>query len=249
MIAKNHQYLGVNNAIEAVRQIGQKQRAARRVLAHAGQRQEHIDGASSPRKCCAKCRATGRSSSSPTGRNWTTRSTRTLPHCGAVTEAESPVQKAAKHLKQLLTEDHRYVFTLIQKFHTEKGSEVSEAVGPIRHHRHHRRGASQPVRYARPQHAERAAECRLHRIHRHAADGWARKRRGDVFGDYVSIYNFKQSVDDGATVPLFYENRIPELQLTNENSERGHGAAAGGSGSDEEQEQEAGAGICAGNIT
>jgi type I site-specific restriction-modification system R (restriction) subunit len=39
----------------------------------------------------------------------------------------------------------------------------------------------------------------------------------DVFGDYISIYNFKQSIDDGATVPLFYENRILELQLTNEN--------------------------------
>lgn len=38
----------------------------------------------------------------------------------------------------------------------------------------------------------------------------------NTFGDYVSIYNFKQSVDDGATVPLYYENRIPELQLKNE---------------------------------
>jgi type I restriction enzyme R subunit len=38
----------------------------------------------------------------------------------------------------------------------------------------------------------------------------------EVFGDYVSIYNFKQSVDDGATVPLYYENRIPELQLKDE---------------------------------
>jgi type I restriction enzyme R subunit len=38
----------------------------------------------------------------------------------------------------------------------------------------------------------------------------------DVFGDYISIYDFKQSVQDGATVPLYYENRIPELQLINE---------------------------------
>jgi type I restriction enzyme R subunit len=38
----------------------------------------------------------------------------------------------------------------------------------------------------------------------------------EVFGDYVSVYNFRQSVEDGATVPLYYENRIPELQLTNE---------------------------------
>ena len=38
-----------------------------------------------------------------------------------------------------------------------------------------------------------------------------------VFGDYVSVYDFQQSVADGATVPLYYENRIPELQLVNEN--------------------------------
>jgi type I restriction enzyme, R subunit len=35
------------------------------------------------------------------------------------------------------------------------------------------------------------------------------------FGDYVSVYNFSDAIVDGATVPLFYENRIPELQLTN----------------------------------
>src|SRR5438445_12998876 len=43
------------------------------------------------------------------------------------------------------------------------------------------------------------------------------ERTKQVFGDYVSIYNFKQSIDDGNTVPLYYENRIPELQLTNPN--------------------------------
>ena len=32
----------------------------------------------------------------------------------------------------------------------------------------------------------------------------------------MSIYNFRQSVEDNATVPLYYENRIPEVQLTNE---------------------------------
>ena len=37
----------------------------------------------------------------------------------------------------------------------------------------------------------------------------------EVFGDYVSIYDFQQSVEDGATVPLFYENRTPELHLDN----------------------------------
>ena len=41
------------------------------------------------------------------------------------------------------------------------------------------------------------------------------ERTKDVFGDYVSIYDFQQSVEDGATVPLFYENRTPELELIN----------------------------------
>jgi type I restriction enzyme, R subunit len=37
----------------------------------------------------------------------------------------------------------------------------------------------------------------------------------ELFGEYVSIYDFQQSIEDGATVPLFYENRTPELQLVN----------------------------------
>jgi type I restriction enzyme R subunit len=36
------------------------------------------------------------------------------------------------------------------------------------------------------------------------------------FGDYVSEYNFSQSMDDGATVPLFYEKRVPEVLIQNE---------------------------------
>lgn len=35
------------------------------------------------------------------------------------------------------------------------------------------------------------------------------------FGNYVSEYNFAQSVDDGSTVPLFYSRRVKEVWLTN----------------------------------
>ena len=41
------------------------------------------------------------------------------------------------------------------------------------------------------------------------------ERTREVFGDYVSIYDFQQSVEDHATVPLYYENRTPELRLEN----------------------------------
>ncbi len=36
-----------------------------------------------------------------------------------------------------------------------------------------------------------------------------------TFGKYVSIYDFKRAVDDGATVPLYYENRADKLNITN----------------------------------
>jgi type I restriction enzyme R subunit len=36
-----------------------------------------------------------------------------------------------------------------------------------------------------------------------------------IFGDYISRYDFKRSVDDGATVPLYYENRGEYLGLKN----------------------------------
>jgi type I restriction enzyme R subunit len=36
-----------------------------------------------------------------------------------------------------------------------------------------------------------------------------------TFGDYVSIYDFKRAVEDGATVPLYYENRADKLGIQN----------------------------------
>lgn len=35
------------------------------------------------------------------------------------------------------------------------------------------------------------------------------------FGDYVSEYNFSQSVADDSTVPLFYSRRVPSVELEN----------------------------------
>lgn len=34
-----------------------------------------------------------------------------------------------------------------------------------------------------------------------------------VFGGYVSIYDIQQAVDDGATVPIYYESRLAKLKL------------------------------------
>ena len=34
-----------------------------------------------------------------------------------------------------------------------------------------------------------------------------------VFGEYVSIYDIQQAVDDGATVPIYYESRLAKINL------------------------------------
>jgi type I restriction enzyme R subunit len=34
-----------------------------------------------------------------------------------------------------------------------------------------------------------------------------------VFGDYISIYDVRRAVEDGATVPIFYESRLAKLTL------------------------------------
>ena len=36
------------------------------------------------------------------------------------------------------------------------------------------------------------------------------------FGDYVSEYNFSDSIEDNATVPLYYVRRVPEVSLEND---------------------------------
>jgi type I restriction enzyme R subunit len=132
---------------------------------------------------------------------------------GAVTEKQAQAT-GGKHLEQLLRENHRYVFTLIQKFHTERGQKYPKlsdrsdiVVITDEAHRSQYDPFAMNMRNALP----RAAFIGFTGTPLMAGE----EKTREVFGDYVSVYNFRQSVEDGATVPLYYENRVPELQLTN----------------------------------
>jgi len=121
----------------------------------------------------------------------------------------------ADHLKRLLQEDHRFIFTLIQKFGTKTGQrypKLSDRADIIvmtdEAHRSQYDTLALNMRNGLP----KAAFIGFTGTPLMAGE----ERTKEVFGDYVSIYNFSQSVEDGATVPLFYENRIPELQLAND---------------------------------
>src|SRR5260370_12572712 len=50
---------------------------------------------------------------------------KTFQDVGAVTERQVQAENG-EHLQQLLQEDHRNIFTLIHKFHTENGQKASK---------------------------------------------------------------------------------------------------------------------------
>ena len=41
----------------------------------------------------------------------------------------------------------------------------------------------------------------------------ADKSTRSVFGDYVSVYDIQRAVEDGATVPIYYESRLAKIEL------------------------------------
>ena len=219
--AKNHQYLGVENVIAAVRHIRHNQ-GKLGVFWHTQGSGKSFSMIFFSRKALRKI-----------GGNWTfvivtdrkhldDQIYKNFSRCGVVTEGDKQARASSgAHLQQLLAEDHRYIFTLIQKFHTEKGQKypvISERDDIIvitdEAHRTQYATLAMNMRSGLPNAAFigftgtplMAAEVELTR---------------QVFGDYVSVYNFRQSVEDQATVPLFYENRIPELELTSQELDAG----------------------------
>ncbi|MFT4189385.1 MAG: type I restriction endonuclease subunit R [Aeromicrobium sp.] len=135
--------------------------------------------------------------------------------------AEARVHAASiAHLRELLAADHRYVFTLIQKFQpsTAQGeremptlSDRSDVIVITDEaHRSQYDTLALNMRRALP-------NASMMGFTGTPLIAGAEQATREQFGDYVSVYNFRDAIADGATVPLYYENRIPELQLVNEN--------------------------------
>ncbi len=212
LVGKYHQYFGVNRAVQAVRDI-KENKGRLGVFWHT-----QGSGKSLPMICFSQKvlrKIPG---------NWTfvmvtdrddldDQLYKEFAACGVVTEKEIQA-KSGEGLKLLLREDHRYVFTLIQKFRAEKGKTYEELsaksdviVVTDEAHRSQYDVFAMNMRSALPN----AAFIGFTGTPLMAGE----EKTKSVFGDYVSIYNFTQSIEDKATVPLFYENRVPELELTN----------------------------------
>jgi type I restriction enzyme R subunit len=151
---------------------------------------------------------------------------------GAITETEVHAE-SIEHLKDLLSQDHRQVFTTIQKFQDIFGP-ISEREDIIvmtdEAHRTQYDRMALNMRKALP----RASFIGFTGTPL-MADGEA--ETVITFGKYVSVYNFGQSVADGATVPLYYENRVPNLKNVNVNLEEQLGQLMDHYDLDEDEEE------------
>jgi len=130
-------------------------------------------------------------------------------------EAVKPKEKCraanGEHLKTLFLEDHAYVFTLIHKFNkpVDAASAYSQRDDVIvisdEAHRTQYGLLAINMRNALP----RASYIGFTGTPLFKDDE-ATKR---IFGDYVSTYDFQRAVNDKATVPLYYDNRGEKLKL------------------------------------
>ncbi len=209
LTAKNHQYHGVNNAIKALSDI-RKREGKLGVFWHTQGSGKSVSMIFFAQKVLRKLPG-----------NWTFvvvtdrqeldgQIYKNFVSAGVVTEGRAQAE-SSRHLRQLLTEDHRYVFTLIHKFRLPEEVSTRNDIIVITDeaHRSQYDTLALNMRTALPNAAFLAFTGTPLII--------GEEKTRQVFGDYISVYDFQQSVDDGATVRLYYENRIPELQLVNEN--------------------------------
>ena len=209
ILARNHQFLGVNRAVEAVRE-----RNARNGKLGVFW---HTQGAGKSYSMVMFTRKVHRR----LGGNFTflvltdrddldTQIYKTFAGCGVVDHDRDPCRAASgEHLGRLLVEHKSHVFSLIQKFNQDVDPEAGYTqrddviVISDEAHRTQYGTLALNMRNALPN----AGYIGFTGTPLFTGDEITRK----VFGDYVSTYDFQRAVEDGATVPLYYDARGDDL--------------------------------------
>ncbi len=209
ILARNHQFLGVNRAIEAVRERETRQRRLGVFW--------HTQGAGKSYSMVIFARKVHRT----LGGNFTflvltdrddldTQIYKTFAGCGVVDHDKDPCRAASgADLRQLLAQHKAYVFSLIQKFNRDIGQGESYTarddliVITDEAHRTQYGTLALNLRNALPN----ASYIGFTGTPLFKDDEITRQ----VFGDYVSTYDFQRAVEDQATVPLYYDARGDNL--------------------------------------
>ena len=219
ILARNHQYLGVNQAIAAV--IDREQRKGKLGVFW------HTQGSGKSYSMVFFTRKVHRK----LGGNYTflictdrddldTQIYKTFAGCGLADNDKDPCRAGTgDQLSQLLAQHKAYVFTLIQKFNQivdpNQGYSKRNDIIVITDEAHRTQYGTLALnmRNALPN----ASYIGFTGTPLFKDDEITRR----VFGNYVSTYDFQRAVEDKATVPLYYDARGDKLGIsTNDVNER-----------------------------
>lgn len=212
ILARNHQYLGVNRAVDSVR--NRENRTGKLgVFWHTQGSGKSYSMVMFTRKIHRKL-----------GGNFTflvltdrddldTQIYKTFAGCGVVDHERDPCRASSgENLSRLMTQHKSYIFSLIHKFnqevHPEEGYTQRDDIVVITDEAHRTQYGTLALnmRNALPN----ASYIGFTGTPLFKEDEITRR----VFGDYVSTYDFQRAVEDNATVPLYYDARGDKLGLS-----------------------------------
>lgn len=210
LLARNHQFLGVNRALEAV-----QQREARLgklgVFWHTQGSGKSYSMVFLAQKILRKLGANFTFLVLTDRQELDTQIYKTFHAVGAV-KSKKVQASSGEHLRQLLEqENHRYVFSLIHKFNEENPESYSTRNDIIVFSDEAHR--SQYGKLARNMRKALPAASFIGFTGTPLMGSPEDELTREVFGDYVSTYDFQRAVEDKATVPLFYESRGDKLGI------------------------------------
>jgi type I restriction enzyme R subunit len=212
--AKNHQFLGVNKAIESFSNR-KEQEGKLGVFWHTQGSGKSYSMVFLTRKIFRKFQGNFTFLVITDRDDLDTQIYRNFLNMGACQKVDTARPVDSKELREVLGTNKRYIFTLIQKFRYDKGKKypiISERDDIIvivdEAHRTQYASLAENMRAGLPN-AQFIAFTGTPLLGKE-------KKTNSWFGDYVSEYNFAQAIEDGATVPLYYDKRLPELQVTND---------------------------------
>jgi len=219
IVARNHQFIGVNRAIEAVKNREDRQ-GKLGVFWHTQGSGKSYSIVFFARKIHRKLGGNFTFLICTDREDLDKQIYNTFAGCKLVDNDQDPCRAGSgKHLEQLLNKHKAYVFTLVQKFNKDVNPDnpFSDRNDIIvitdEAHRTQYGRLSLNLRNALPN----ASYIGFTGTPLFKDDEITRR----VFGEYVSTYDFQRAVEDKATVPLYYDARGEKLGIaTNELNEK-----------------------------
>lgn len=216
IIAKNHQFLGVNNLIESVKnrkELGGKLG----VFWHTQGSGKSYSMVMFARKVKRKIEGNFSFLVITDREDLDAQIHKNFVRTEVIGPKEECQPKNSQQLKEYLASNKPFIFTLIHKFRYDKEKETQYPCLTRRDdiivmvdeaHRTQYKDLAENMRNALP--------CANYIAFTGTPLLGSKRLTNQWFGDYVSEYNFAQSVEDGSTVPLYYSRRVPEVGLEND---------------------------------